>query len=174
MSFRVSQSRPRPRVHFEFTGLSGFLNFWDSECYRPRVPAGCKWALILCKGANSPSVNYRRQQWSARSDKFWSAPRCKLKIKMCQNIYRSFHISLKPICTPFLVSDHEGVETMNAYAPLDWPAGGWGRNLKSVPPPHRPPPPLSQRLPLFLTMNAERYVCWAVSNKHNFPSNLEK
>ena len=86
MSFRVSQSRPRPRVHFEFTGLSGFLNFWDSECYRPRVPAGCKWALILCKGANSPSVNYRRQQWSARSDKFWSAPRCKLNIKMCQNI----------------------------------------------------------------------------------------
>ena len=93
MSFRVSQSRYQgPGYILSSRDCQVFSTFWTLNV-RPRVPAGCKWALILCKGANSPSVNYRRQQWSARSDKFWSAPRCKLKIKMCQNIYRSSHLS---------------------------------------------------------------------------------
>ena len=85
MSFRFLNPERGPGYILSSRDCQVFSTFWTLNV-RPRVPAGCKWALILCKGANSPSVNYRRQQWSARSDKFWSAPRCKLNIKMCQNI----------------------------------------------------------------------------------------
>ena len=120
MSFRFSQFCgpliQRQAYSFELSGLSGFqfsqlLGLWMLGPGCKSRPAGVNEHSFYAKPP-SPSVNY--SQWSARSDKIWSA-RCRLNIKSAETF------ADKSFWSPIMkeLRGGGGVETMNAYAPLD-------------------------------------------------------
>ena len=118
-----------------------------------------------------PSVNY--SQWSAWSDKIWSAPR--IRVDKISKVWRfEGGISLSNstshhglfYCRYVAFFSHKtspimkelrgggGVETMNAYAPLDCPRPTCGRNFKSLPPPLQDHTTLSS-LPIYSILDHE-------------------
>ena len=117
-----------------------------------------------------PSVNY--SQWSAWSDKIWSAPR--IRVDKISKVWRfeggislsnstSHHGLSIADMLPFTHTTSPimkelrgggGVETMNAYAPLDCPRPTCGRNFKSLPPPLQDHTTLSS-LPIYSILDHE-------------------
>ena len=93
---------------------------------------------------------------AGRSDKIWSAAAAETKYQKCSNVQKHLPTNLSETSSPIMKELREGgggVETMNAYAPLDCPTS-WVRTEFQIasPPPHPPPPP-----DWLLTMNAEKH-----------------
>ena len=87
-------------------------------------------------------------------------PRCRLNIKSAKTFADCFQKIFSQPNFLTRVSDHEGVtrgggvETMNAYAPLDCPTNQVRTEFQIA---STPAPTPNPRLTLFLTMNAEKY-----------------